>query len=266
MIQAREAPMQPISEFPLAARRRIRFVLTDVDDTLTRDGRLPAETYAALEALDRAGIAVVPVTAAPAGWCDLMARMWPVRAVIGENGGLHFSRDSETGTLRREFWLAETERRRSMARLAATARQLLQTLPGLRPAADQAFRQTSWAIEPLTREAAERAAAGWRAAQANATINSLWVLGWFGDFDKLQMAKRLMREVFGIDLAAERDAVAYTGDSLNDEPMFGFFPHSIGVATVEAYLDRLKAPPRYVTAGPGGAGFVEVARLLLAAR
>jgi HAD superfamily hydrolase (TIGR01484 family) len=258
--------MQPISEFPLAARRRIRFVLTDVDDTLTRDGRLPAETYVALDALDRAGIAVVPVTAAPAGWCDLMARMWPVRAVIGENGGLHFSRDAESGMLRREFWLVETERRRSMARLAAVARQLLQRLPGLRPAADQAFRQTTWAIEPLTRDAAEAAARAWRAAAANATINSLWVLGWFGAFDKLRMAERLMRERFGIDLASARDAALYVGDSLNDEPMFGFFPHAIGVATVVQYLDRLKAPPRYVTAGPGGTGFVEVARALLAAR
>jgi HAD superfamily hydrolase (TIGR01484 family) len=258
--------MRPISEFPLASRRQIRFLLTDIDDTLTFEGRLAAETYAALEALDGAGIAVVPVTAAPAGWCDLIARMWPVRAVIGENGGLYITRDRATGALHRAFWLAAEARARSMARLKAAAEDMLATLPGLRPAADQPFRQITWAIEPETLAAAEAAAAAWRAIAARATINSLWVLGWFGDFDKLTMATRLMRDFFGADLAAERDAVAYVGDSLNDEPMFGFFPHAIGVATVTNYLDRLKSPPRYVTKGPGGAGFVELARAILAAR
>jgi HAD superfamily hydrolase (TIGR01484 family) len=256
--------MRPISEFPAAVRRQIRFLLTD--DTLTREGRLAAETYAALEALESAGVAVVPVTAAPAGWCDLIVRMWPVAAVIGENGGLHFSRDPASGAVRRAFWLAQEDRARSLAQLGAAAEEMLATLPGLRRAADQAFRQTTWALEPTTPEAAERAAAAWRAIKARAAINSLWVLGWFGEFDKLAMATRLMRDLFDVELAAERDRVAYVGDSLNDEPMFGFFPHSVGVATVTAYLDRLHARPRYVTAGPGGAGFVEVARAILAAR
>lgn len=258
--------MRPLSEFPAASLRRVRFLLTDIDDTLTFEGRLAAETYAAVEALDRAGIAVVPVTAAPAGWCDLIARMWPVRAVIGENGGFYFSRDRGAGIIRRVFWLPAAARAESMARLAAAARHILATLHEARPAEDQPFRQTSWALTPARPAAAERLAAAWRAAGARSTINSLWVLGWFGEFDKLAMTQRLMREEFGGDAAAERDGVIYVGDSLNDEPMFGFFPQSVGVATVNAYLDRLRSPPRYVTSGPGGAGFVEVARAILAAR
>jgi HAD superfamily hydrolase (TIGR01484 family) len=258
--------MRPLSEFPASARRGIRFVLTDMDDTLTFRGRLSAETYAALERLDRAGIAVVPVTAAPAGWCDLIARLWPVRAVIGENGGFHFSRDADTGALRRAFWLADGERARSMERLGATAAHILATLPSAGEASDQPFRLTTWAIEPAAPAAADAIAAAWRAAGARATINSLWALGWFGDFDKLAMALRLARDVFGTDFDSARESVVYVGDSLNDEPMFRFFPHSIGVATVASYLDRLAAPPRYVTQGPGGAGFVEVAEALLAAR
>src|SRR5436853_5240462 len=89
--------MEPFAEFPEDAARRIRFVLTDVDDTLTDGPRLPAATYAAIEALSEAGITVIPVTAAPAGWCDLMCRMWPIGAVIGENGGLCFRHDRESG-------------------------------------------------------------------------------------------------------------------------------------------------------------------------
>jgi HAD superfamily hydrolase (TIGR01484 family) len=264
-------PMKPFGEFPAAASRRVRFVLTDMDDTLTFRGRLSSATYDALERLDRAGIVVVPVTAAPAGWCDLMARQWPVQAVIGENGGVHFRRDRESGAMRREFWLPAEPRARSMVRLREIAGRILSAAPEARLAADQPYRQTTWAIEPSGIGAPRAAmanllAAAWRQAGARCTINSLWVLGWFGDFDKLAMSRRLLAEIFSIDLAADRDAVLYVGDSLNDEPMFRFFPNSVGVATIVDYLDRLSAPPRWVTTGPGGSGFVEVAETLLLGR
>jgi hydroxymethylpyrimidine pyrophosphatase-like HAD family hydrolase len=76
--------MRPLGEFPVAARRAIRFVLLDIDDTLTTGGRLTAAAYGALEDLSRRGLRVIPVTGRPAGWCDLIARFWPVDAVIGE--------------------------------------------------------------------------------------------------------------------------------------------------------------------------------------
>jgi HAD superfamily hydrolase (TIGR01484 family) len=263
--------MRPFSEFPAGAAGKIRFVLTDMDDTLTFRGRLSSATYAALERLERAGVVVVPVTAAPAGWCDLMARLWPVQAVIGENGGFSFRLDRASGAMARDFWLTAEQRAESMARLREIADRILAATPEAKPAADQPYRQTTWAVEPLgTGEpraaTADRLAAAWRAAGAHSTINSLWVLGWFGGFDKLAMALRLAAAAFATDLAADRDAAIYVGDSLNDETMFGFFPNSVGVATVADYLDRLSAPPRWVTAGPGGSGFVEVADALLAAR
>ncbi len=259
--------MRPISDFPAAARRKIRLVLTDVDDTLTFAGRLSAATYDALERLERAGIVVIPVTAAPAGWCDLMARMWPVRAVIGENGGLCFSRGGEGRELRRAFWQSDDERARSMARLADIAAQILAAFPEAITAADQPFRQTTWALQVAGKgDVAARMAATWRGAGAAATINTLWVLGWFGGFDKLAMARRVARELLALDLAAESEAVLYVGNSLNDEPMFRFFPNSVGVSTVADYLDRLTAVPQWVTRGSGGAGFGEVAEMLLTGR
>jgi hypothetical protein len=35
------------------------------------------------------------------------------------------------------------------------------------------------------------------------------------------------------------------------------------VSTVTRVLDRMSAPPRWITRGPGGAGFVEIAEALL---
>src|SRR5690348_2498111 len=111
--------MRPLAEFPSAAKARIRFVLTDVDDTLTDGPRLPAATYAAIERLHDADIAVIPVTAAPAGWCDLMARMWPVAAVIGENGGLCFRLNAVSGETERRYWADAAERAADFSRLNA---------------------------------------------------------------------------------------------------------------------------------------------------
>ena len=84
--------MRTLAEAPPSTFAGIRFVLTDMDGALTCSGRLSGRTYDALERLQAAGIKVIPVTAAPAGWCDQMVRMWPVDGVIGENGGLFFRR------------------------------------------------------------------------------------------------------------------------------------------------------------------------------
>ena len=249
--------MTPFAEFPAAAARRIRLVLTDVDDTLTDGPRLPAATYGAIERLSAAGMTVIPVTAAPAGWCDLMARMWPVGAVIGENGGLCFRR--KEGAAERYYWAAPAEREAARARLQALAADIAGEIAG-----DQRYRETTLAF--VNRDPAENEAimARLTAAGARATVNSLWVVGWFGDFDKLAMTRRMMAELFTLDIDRDGDACLYVGDSPNDAPMFDFFATSVGVASVSRYA--MPALPRWITTGAGGAGFVEVADRLLAAR
>src|SRR5262245_66576386 len=99
---------QPLEHFPLEARRRIRGVLADIDDTLTTDGKLTAAAYGALERLRAAGFLVVPITGRPAGWCDHIARMWPVDAVVGENGAFYFRYDAAARKLVKRF-LARSE-------------------------------------------------------------------------------------------------------------------------------------------------------------
>jgi hydroxymethylpyrimidine pyrophosphatase-like HAD family hydrolase len=89
------------------------------------------------------------------------------------------------------------------------------------------------------------------------------VLGWFAAFDKLAMTRRMLAE-FATEIDRDRDAFIYVGDSLNDEPMFGFFPNSVGVSSVRDYVDRMAPPPQWVTRG--GSGFVEVADALLRCR
>jgi HAD superfamily hydrolase (TIGR01484 family) len=255
--------MEPFSAFPAALGGKIRFVLTDVDDTLTDGPRLPAAAYMAIERLQNAGITVIPVTAAPAGWCDLMARMWPVGAVIGENGGLCFRHDRASGLTERRYWAPPPERVAARSRLAALEAEIVAVLPGCGIAHDQRYREVTLAFDNRGGAQPEEILARLQAAGARTTVNSIWVLGWFGDFDKLAMTRRMMAELFATDIDRDADSCLYIGDSLNDAPMFGFFSHSVGVATVRRYADRMLALPRWITEGAGGAGFAEVAEALL---
>jgi HAD superfamily hydrolase (TIGR01484 family) len=260
--------MQPFTEFPSAAFSMIRYVLTDIDDTLTHEGGLPGPTYLAIERLHKAGFKVIPVTAGSSGWCDLIAHMWPVDAVVGENGGLYFCRGQKRSSVIRRYWSSDTERQEDCSRLRTVAEQILQWVPGSALAPDQHYRETTLALTSTDgtlpeQQAADRMIRLLQAAGARTTINSMWVLAWVSDFDKLTMTRRMMADAFGVDIEAEPHAFLYVGNSLNDEAMFRFFPNSVGVSTVTRVLDRMSAPPRWVTRGPGGAGFVEVADALL---
>ncbi len=259
--------LQPLSEASPSTFRSVRFVLTDMDETLTYQGRLAARTYDALERLQAAGVQVIAVTAAPAGWCDQMARMWPVDGVIGENGGLFFRREADGHGVERMFWHPDENRPLAADRLAAIANHVQKTVPDAVYAEDQPFRLTSVAFvqpdDPKTRAAIITAL---RDAGADATINNLWLLGWTGGYDKLAMTRRVMMEAYAIDVEIDLDAVLYVGDSANDAPMFGFFRHTVGVSTVTRYLSSIPLAPRWIAAGPGGAGFVEAADAVIASR
>ena len=264
--------MLPLAKFPRQERRAIRGVFCDIDDTLTTDGRLTAEAYSALERLQAAGLDVIPITGRPAGWCDHIARMWPVAAVVGENGALYFRYDHQQRTMRRGYADEPAARARNRERLAAIGTEILRGVPGCAIAADQAYRETDLAIDyredvaPLAPHAVERIVSLMQARGLTAKVSSIHVNGWFGAYDKLTMAKRLMREEFAVDLDAARSAYAFVGDSPNDAPMFAFFPGSVGVANIRDFAGRLAHEPRYVTAAAGGAGFRELTDSLLSAR
>ncbi|MGQ0663677.1 MAG: HAD-IIB family hydrolase [Pseudomonadota bacterium] len=264
--------LQPLSAFPPAARRRVRFVLCDIDDTLTRRGRLVASAYAAIERLGAAGLAVVPVTGRPAGWCDLIARQWPVAGVVGENGALYFRYDEGRRRMIRRYWRDAEQRRADRDQLTTLGRRILAEVPGAAIAADQSYRDSDLAIDwcedvaRLSDGAVERILAIAGEAGAHAKLSSIHVNIWFGEFDKLAMTRVLMRDCFSLDLDAHRHEFAFVGDSPNDAPMFAFFPLAIGVANVLDFRGRLACEPVYITAAPGGEGFVEAADALLSAR
>jgi HAD superfamily hydrolase (TIGR01484 family) len=263
--------MLPFSHCPAEDLARVRVVLTDIDDTLTTDGRMPAIAYSALEQLSRAGIIVVPVTGRPAGWCDLIARLWPVDAVVGENGAFYFRCEAGRG-MRRVYVKTHSERLSDRARLADLAAVIMTAVPGARIAADQPYRESDLAIDfaedgpRLPDGGIDRIASCFHAAGATAKISSIHVNGWYGCYDKLGMTCRLLAEEFGLNLDTENRRIVFVGDSPNDAPLFGFFRNSIAVANFRGLAARSEAHPHWITAAAGGAGFAEVAARIMSAR
>jgi len=260
--------MRPLQE--LRDPGRLRGLLFDIDETLTTEGKLTAEAYAAMERLKRAGKLLVPITGRPAGWCDHIARMWPVDAVVGENGAFYFCLSE--GKLHKKFQDNNKIRTLNRNRLAAIGARILEQVPGCALASDQPYRETDLAIDycedvpPLPLETAGQIAALMRAAGLSAKISSIHVNGWFGGYDKLAMAKQLFAEFFRCGPGILQQEFAFAGDSPNDAPMFSFFASSVGVANVARFAEQIETPPKYITRGAAGAGFAELAAHLLGER
>jgi hydroxymethylpyrimidine pyrophosphatase-like HAD family hydrolase len=154
--------------------------------------------------------------------------------------------------------------------LAQVFQQLQQTAPQIQESADNHFRLTDWTfdVQGLTPE----------------TIATLQAqcdqLGWSFTYSTVQChiklpgqdkARGLQQVIQQYWPEIQPEQVLTVGDSPNDEPLFNpqLFPNSVGVANLLHYCDQenANAPmpmthlPRFITAQPEGAGFLEVSTL-----
>lgn len=268
--------MKPLTQWhpgPLAG------LLTDIDDTLTTDGAITADALAALGDLKAAGLHLIAITGRPVGWSAPFAAAWPVDAIVAENGavallpenkdknGLNRPRDARR-QLRKTYQQDAATRARQYARMQEVLATIEAQVPGARRAQDSAGRECDIAIDHsefthLPQDAIDACVAMMHAAGMNASVSSIHINGWYGSHDKLEGARWIVRELLGRDLDAELERWVYVGDSTNDERMFEHFAHSVGVANIARFLPQLRHLPRYVTQGERGAGFAELARVIL---
>jgi HAD superfamily hydrolase (TIGR01484 family) len=256
--------MKSLSEFRATG---LRIVLTDIDGTLTQHGQLFADSYASLWSLHEAGLKIIPVTGRPAGWCELIARLWPVDGVVGENGAFYFRLSEKK--MRRHFARVKAERKKDREKLRAIKAEVLATVEGCAIASDQFARLFDLAVDfsedvtPLNEKNIGKIVAIFAKHGAHAKVSNIHVNGWFGDYDKVSTCRQYLKKEFGMTEDRMKKECVFIGDSPNDEPMFGFFPHSFAVANIKEFLPRLKHKPGYIADAAEGAGFCEIARALL---
>lgn len=275
--------MQTLTDWPLAARRCVTGVFTDIDDTLTTGGAITPDALATLVALKAAGFTVIAITGRPVGWSLPFVSAWPLDAIVAENGAVllrfqhqisSMSKRLMPSMLLKTYFENIAIRRANAARLAHAAARVLRDIPQSRLAQDSPGRETDLAIDHS--EFAHLSPAQTNAVVdvlhsegLHATVSSIHINGWLGAYSKLTGAHWAVQTLLGRDLALETDRWVFVGDSTNDQLMFEAFDNSVGVANVrrfEAPLAALKRLPRYITLGKRGAGFAQVAHALLDAR
>ncbi len=255
--------MKFLSEFT----GKVSVLFTDIDDTLTDEGQLGPMAYEALWRLHEAGVKVVPITGRPAGWCEMIARFWPVDGIVGENGGLYFRYHNRH--MKRHFVFDEDTREKNRKKLDKIRTEILKEVPGSGIASDQFCRLMDLAVdfcedvEPLPESAVDKIVSIFERNGAIAKVSSIHVNGWYGDYDKLSMCREFAKKELGIDLDRDNAKCSFSGDSPNDEPMFAFFQNSFAVANIKKFQSRLKSLPAFVTKGEGGHGFVEIADAII---
>ena len=258
--------MKPIKYLDKSSIDKIKYILCDIDDTITTGGKLTSEAYCALWTLHRKGYSVIPVTGRPAGWCDLIIRQWPVRAVVGENGAFVYYYE---GSRIKTFTHPSVAAPETRERLNTVKEACLKGVPGCRVARDQFARIYDLAIDfnedtpYLGLEAAETIKNICVSMGAEAKVSSIHVNAWFGDYDKVKMTQLFFTEI--LKETNIKESCIFFGDSPNDEPMFEYFPNSCAVANILPFKESLQHLPAYVTTQEGAEGFAEAVEHILAA-
>ena len=275
--------MRPLSEFKNPG---LKIVLTDVDDTLTEKGRIRAPTYEALWRLHDRGLNVVPVTGRPAGWCEMIARTWPVHGVVGENGAFYFC--LRGGKMRRYFapdpHLASIKARANNGNTPATnpscginssktlqhiGQEIVRQVPQAALASDQFCRLMNLAIDycedvpPLSDQQVQKIMHIFRSHGVEAHISSIHINGWLHQSNKLLMSQKFIENELGLDFEAHLPYIAFVGDSPNDAPSFKKIKNSFGVANIKNFDHLDFTRPQFITTKAYGAGFVEVVDKIL---
>jgi HAD superfamily hydrolase (TIGR01484 family) len=282
--------LQPLNTWPMAERRRIIGVFTDIDDTLTTHGQITPDALQALGDLKAAGLYVIPITGRNLGWCEPLLTggaaqqptPWPVDALVAENGALALvpSKNlSQIGLqpawnlrkpLSKLYQQDAATRAAHHARMAHVAAQVLAAVPGLQRARDVGGRETDLAFDyaeftQLPPAAVQQTVALLQAQGMHTTVSSIHIHGCFDAFDKWSGAQWIVRHLYQRELSAELERWVFVGDSGNDQAMFEHFTHSVGVANIARFAPQMQHLPRYVARGERGSGFAQVVGAVLEA-
>lgn len=252
---------------PFQVKTQIKAIFSDFDDTLTHQSLFHSETLKTLEALKEKGMWLVLVSGRPAGWADCLMRILPIDAMVFENGaGVMMKNGSKIETLRLASDKNLIEERKLLEDLFT---KIKNEIPNAKLATDQPYRLYDYAIdfieEPphLTATEIEKVLSILKKQSGiTAKLSSIHINYWYGQHTKVTACNFLL-DTEGKKRNISKENVLYSGDSPNDEPLFEFFPHSLGVANIKLFWDKLKFRPKYVTQFEGGKGFKEFAEELL---
>jgi HAD superfamily hydrolase (TIGR01484 family) len=238
----------------------IGLIATDIDGTLTCEGKFTTELFQAIDRLNAKGIKLLLVTGRSAGWVSAVNNYLPIAGAIAENGGVYFSQDSSGFDFITRIESIEAHR----AELASRFWELQARYPLIEESIDNQFRITDWTFDvagltDLELAEIDRQCQAWGYSFTFSTVQCHIKPP---QQDKGVAILHVLREYFP---EIKPTQLVTVGDSPNDASMFdrSLFPHSVGVANLQHYTTQLAHQPRYLTKLPEVAGFWELINLLV---
>lgn len=247
----------PFQGFSDAERLATEIVISDVDDTITKNGKLYPNALQSLWKLKRMGKMIVLLTGGSAGWSDVYIRQWPVDAVIAEGGALILAHGKNGGIVYKFNPMIDSAFQKKKE-------NLMKLTAGLQLSSDQYARMYDIAYDKkqLTPEEAKTLKGMVQAAGGHWSESSIHINVSFGNFSKRSSLLFFMEALFDINAEKIKEHGIYLGDSLNDEELFEFMPLSVGMRSVEDNRALFRYLPKYIASGYGGDGFSEAVKSL----
>jgi hypothetical protein len=246
--------------------KNICLIATDMDGTLTSEGKFTSEVIEKIEQLIENNLLVVIVTGRSAGWVSAISNYLPISGAIAENGGIFYSNDRKNRASIK-FLTPIVDRISHRQKLFATFKLLKDKYPQLKESDDNIFRITDWTfdVRGLTNLELKKISdlcqqQDWSFTYSNIQCHIKPV-----GQDKANSLLQVLSEFFP-QLTTEQ--IVTVGDSPNDESLFdrAKFPISVGVANIDRYLQYLQHQPTHITSKAEGQGFCELAELIMRSR
>ncbi|MEM7725722.1 MAG: HAD family hydrolase [Cyanobacteria bacterium P01_A01_bin.45] len=252
--------VSPLSQIIPSELTPIRLIATDMDGTLTVDGKFTPALLESLQKLATANITVLIVTGRSAGWVNGIVSYLPIVGAIAENGCLFYPQAESAPVMLVETPDIEKHRQN----LAIAFQALKSKFPGIEESTDNRFRICDWTFDI-----------------GNLTIPDLQILesmcsdmGWGFTYSSVQChikppaqdkAKALLQVLKQYFPQYSPRELVTVGDSPNDESLFNpdKFPISVGVANISEYTNQLKYQPKYITNNLEGKGFCELTQSII---
>lgn len=249
----------PFTGFTPAERERYKIIVSDVDDTITKNGKLHPAALKALWDLKNSGRTIILVTGGSVGWADAYLRQWPVDAVITESGAVMICLSKEGEVIH------VTNPAINRDAVLKKRAELLKVTSGLKFSSDQPARVFDVAydkkkMDPMEVKVLKNTLS---IMGANYAESSIHINAWFGDYDKKKAVKHFFQGPLEMKEDYYLEHSLYLGDSFNDQPLFGYIPTSIGMHTVQDQREKFDILPTYITEGGPGDGFCEVTKALV---
>lgn len=248
----------PFSGFTPEERAQFKVILCDVEATLLKGGKLYPSVLKALWELKKSGRTVVLLTEGSSGAAESFLKLWPIDAVIAENGALMICYGKKGEVLHLSNPAIAKEK------VLFKRINLMNMTKGLAFASDQAARIFDVAFDKSKLAAPERKILQntFLSLGANSLETNQYIHAWFGDYHWKSAVQYFLQGPLKLEEEYYLEHSLYIGGGKQAEELFDYFLYSIGVKKAEN-SEKTPILPNYMTEATESDGFCEVVKALL---